>query len=130
MAYSNERELDVEDELSDYVVDGMRSAGFSFLRNVTLSSPRDTGRFASNWAFSTDEPDDKTYPRRSNPSNNIRRQNNKMKASKIEPETVLWFSNNLPYGPRLNNGWSQQAPAFFVEKAARVSGIDIPDGTL
>lgn len=130
MAYSNEKGLDIEDELSDYVVDGMRSAGINFLRNVTIASPRDTGRFQSNWAFSVGDPDDRTYLRRTNYSNNIRRQSNKVKSSKIETDSVLWVSNNLPYGPRLNNGWSDQSPAFFVEKAARISGIDIPDGTL
>jgi hypothetical protein len=29
----------------------------------------------------------------------------------------LWMANNAPYVQRLNDGWSQQQPAGFVERA-------------
>jgi hypothetical protein len=36
---------------------------------------------------------------------------------KIASGQPLWVSNNVPYISRLNAGWSQQAPAGFVEQA-------------
>lgn len=130
MAYSNERELDIEGEFNNYVTDSMRSLALSFIRNITLKSPKDTGRFASNWNFSVEQPNEKVTLSRSNLNNNILRQKKVIDSSRISTVSTLWISNNLPYGPRLNNGWSDQAPAFFVEQTARISGIDIPDGTL
>lgn len=43
-------------------------------------------------------------------------------AVKIEAEVVdtrksVFVVNNLPYANRLNNGWSTQAPAGFIEQA-------------
>jgi hypothetical protein len=129
MAYSNERELDIEDELNNYATKSMRVLAINFLRNVVYASPRKTGRFQSNWVFSVGAPDDSTSES-TNESINITRQTGKIASAIIKSSSVLWVSNNLPYAQRLNNGWAKQTPAFFVEKAARISGIDIPDGTL
>ncbi len=42
----------------------------------------------------------------------------------------IWFSNNAPYIGRLDQGWSRQAPANFVEKAI-LSGVNsLSDTTL
>ena len=129
MAYSNEKELNIEDELNDYVIQSQRVLALNFLRNVVYASPRKTGRFQSNWVFSVGSPDESTSES-TNESLNITKQTGKITSAIIKSSSVLWVSNNLPYAQRLNNGWAKQTPAFFVEKAARISGIDIPDGTL
>lgn len=36
----------------------------------------------------------------------------------------IWLTNNLPYIGALNDGWSTQAPAGFVEEAIRV-GVEL-----
>jgi hypothetical protein len=33
----------------------------------------------------------------------------------LAPYSVTYIVNGLPYGERLNSGWSTQAPAGFVE---------------
>lgn len=33
----------------------------------------------------------------------------------------IYINNNVPYIDRLNNGWSQQSPAGFVDKAVQVA---------
>lgn len=42
---------------------------------------------------------------------------NKVAISKHKGDQTIYLTNNLPYIKRLNNGWSAQAPAGFVEKA-------------
>jgi len=42
----------------------------------------------------------------------------------------IWFSNNAPYIGRLDQGWSRQAPAGFVEKAIRAGINSLADTTL
>jgi hypothetical protein len=130
MAYSNERELDIEDELNEFAEDSLRSLALNFIRNVTFASPVDTGRFRANWNFAVGTPNDSFSPSKTNPATNLSYQSAEILRATIDSSTVMWVSNNLPYAARLNDGWSKQAPAFFVEKAARISGIDIPDGTL
>lgn len=42
----------------------------------------------------------------------------------------IWFSNNAPYIGRLDQGWSRQAPANFVEKAILTGVRSLADTTL
>mgnify|MGYP004696036189 FL=1 len=35
--------------------------------------------------------------------------------------TPIYITNNVPYINRLNNGWSQQSPAGFVDRAVQVA---------
>lgn len=42
----------------------------------------------------------------------------------------IWFSNNAPYIGRLDQGWSRQAPANFVEKAIMTGIRSLADTTL
>jgi hypothetical protein len=42
----------------------------------------------------------------------------------------IWFSNNAPYIGRLDQGWSRQAPANFVEKAILTGVRSLADTTI
>ena len=129
MAYSNEKELDIEDDLNTYVTDAMRSAGLDFLRLITFSSPVDTGRFRSNWNVGFNSPDNSTNDG-VNFSAVLAKNENEVKVSPLNVSGVIWFSNNLPYAVPLNNGTSKQAPQFFVETAARRAEVNINSVTL
>ena len=129
MAYSNERELDIEDDLNNYVTDAMRSAGLDFLRLITFSSPVDTGRFRSNWTVGFNSPDSSTTGA-VNFSAVLAKNEAEVKFNPINVNSVIWFSNNLPYAVPLNSGTSKQAPRFFVEAAARRAEVNINSGTL
>ena len=123
MAYSNEEELDIEDDLEEFAVNSMRALALNFIRNVTYASPVDTGRFRANWTFSVGTPSEAYSPRRTNVAANLKNQNTTIEKIFLYSDSVLWVSNNLPYALRLNQGSSKQAPAFFVEKSARISGV-------
>ena len=129
MAYSNEKELDIEDDLNTYVTDAMRSAGLDFLRLITFSSPVDTGRFRANWNVGFNSPDNSTTDS-VNFSAVLAKNENEVKVNPLNVSGVIWFSNNLPYAVPLNNGTSKQAPQFFVETAARRAEVNINSGTL
>jgi hypothetical protein len=129
MTYSNERELNIEDELNTYVTDAMRSAGLDFLRLITFASPVDTGRFRSNWNVGFGSPDTSTTGS-VNFSATLAKNESEVKLTPLEVSGVIWFSNNLPYAVPLNSGTSKQAPQFFVETAARRAEVNINSGTL
>lgn len=127
---NHKERFDIEEELNDYVGESVKSVALSFLNIVTLASPVDTGRFRANWTVGINTPDDNAYPNRRSATTNKVRQRKKIKSINPTASTVVYISNNLPYARRLNNGWSKQAPKFFVEQAARRSGINIPDGII
>lgn len=80
---------------------------------IIQSTPVDTGRARANWNISVNSviyttTDSTTVPD-TNPTLDYK-----------EGDTY-YISNNLPYIQRLNDGYSQQAPANFVEKAIELA---------
>ena len=82
---------------------------------LVQATPVDTGRARSNWVISLDSPTDR-----------IRNVQDPQYTPGAEEEGIvhasvpgqdIYVSNNLPYIGALNNGWSAQAPAGFVEDA-------------
>lgn len=71
------------------------------------------GRFRANWQISTGAPDLST-------TQNTDAQGGQTvlaAAAALERSignAPIWITNNLPYGPALERGWSQQAPAGMV----------------
>jgi hypothetical protein len=89
-----------------------RAAFIAFSR-VVMRSPVDTGRFRGNWQMGIDEQPvgeldalDKTGSTTVSEAENI--------AARAKIGDDMYIVNNLPYADRLENGWSQQAPAGIV----------------
>lgn len=82
------------------------------LSGVVVGTPVDTGQARSNWNVAIDSTD---YSTTTVVSDAISRGLNKLNVSEILGKQIV-ISNSLPYIIRLNEGWSQQAPAKFVEK--------------
>lgn len=122
--------LSIQDELYETVEKSMRSVVLSFMRNVTLASPVDTGRFRANWVASNYTPDDGIYPNRKSLSAALNRARQEVKSFTFTGSQVMYINNNLPYAARLNDGYSKQAGKFFVERAAQQAGINVKDGEL
>ena len=89
---------------------------------VVLATPVATGRARANWhaeinsaslAVTTDV----------SPSGSEAITAAKPIIDKAQAGDTVHITNNLPYIGRLNDGWSAQAPAGFVEEAVQV-GID------
>ena len=90
-------------------------------QSVVLASPVDTGRFRSNWRVGLGAPVkgeiEAHAPGQDGSTASANTQavldHAQGEISKRQPGQTIWISNPLPYGPRLNNGSSSQAPAGF-----------------
>lgn len=97
-------------ELPEKVV---RGSFISLTSRIIQRSPVDTGRFRGNWQFTTGSPA-KRQLKRTDRSGGKRQA---ALAKKVEAATMgktFYITNNLPYGERLEYGWSNQAPQGMV----------------
>ena len=90
----------------------MKAATIEFFRQVTISTPVDTGRARVGWKPSINVPSSYVPPEGKYGMPAI------PKLGTITVRDTIYITNNLPYIKRLNNGYSRQAPARFVESAA------------
>lgn len=97
-----------------------RRATLGILERVLRRSPVDKGRFRSGW-FSTDgQPSAAVPPEidgRITRDEATQRSKGQVTARFSQPYDTAWIVNNLPYGQRLEYGWSQQAPQGMVRIA-------------
>lgn len=90
-----------------------------------IGTPIDTGWASNNWWFSENGPADSSSESMGNVETAIARiEQDTMTISglKIRGQT-LHITNNVPYIARLNNGWSQQTPSGFVDRAILTAGV-------
>lgn len=103
-----------------------RAVATEMLSTVVRATPVDTGKARSNWKVGIGVPDtdvqDPYSPgmklglsESANASAAIAAGNAVIAMS--SPDDVLYISNSVPYINRLNDGYSKQAPAGFVERA-------------
>lgn len=90
------------------------------LRQVTISTPVDTGRARWGWYLSVKVPSTETPPEGKYSAPKINERMQAIKDSFTVSDT-LYLTNNVPYVPDLNNGTSKQAPARFVERSAAIA---------
>lgn len=81
--------------------------------SIILSSPVDTGRFRGNWQHNTGSPAASSVLG-FDPTGAQARAALESAVAAIRAGNVEWFTNNLPYGPVLENGSSTQAPQGMV----------------
>ena len=103
----------------------IRKIAIECFRRIILGTPVDSGRARGNWQASTGSP--------ANGETNTLDPTGAMTISAMVSEVAGWtpkddlpafITNNLPYIQRLNEGWSKQAPAHFVEQViADMGGI-------
>lgn len=98
----------------------VRKAALAAAAAVITATPVKTGRARANWLVGLNgpitEPIEDVSPSGGEAISNA--------AAKISRYTggigrSIWLSNNLPYIGRLNEGYSAQAPAHYVETAIR-----------
>lgn len=123
--------------LSARITDGtnrlVRKAALAADSAVVLATPVDTGRARSNWIVSLGSPVGLTIPAyKAGKDGNSGGANAQAAIDQGAAEIgryvngEIHITNNLPYIERLNEGWSAQAPAGFVQKAiqAAVAALD------
>jgi hypothetical protein len=94
-------------------------------QQLVVETPVDTSKALSNWQVATGEQPQAPIPpyfaglqgstRASSAEAAINAANAALRAKK--PGSSVWVSNLLPYIQRLNQGWSKQAPAGYVDAA-------------
>lgn len=91
----------------------LRSASLEILKRVTMRSPVDTGRFLGNWQVGVDSRPDAildTFDKAGNITVSMGEE--ELLSARIGK--TVFIANNLPYGPRLETGWSERAPNGMI----------------
>lgn len=115
------REVDrMKQYYENKITRAMRIGIVEALRQVTISTPVDTGRARWGWFLTINVPSQTTPP-----EGNYRAPQITMRVQEIDGNftirDTLYLTNNVPYVPDLNNGTSKQAPARFVERSADIA---------
>lgn len=105
----------------------MKMATVEFLRQVSISTPVDTGRARFGWYCSVGSPSNEVPPNAPNGWKSNHGKNPYFPVPNITERTdlpsftitdTIYIANNVEYIVPLNNGKSKQAPARFVERSA------------
>ena len=121
-------ELSIKDELMADISQEVRKVGFKVLQGVALKTPKDTGLATSGWLVGIQNApsDTPTAAPGASASAGLAQSAGLSVIGQYPKQALpdLWIVNNLPYIGRLNDGYSLQAPAKFVEQsiAEAVSG--------
>lgn len=102
-----------EDEVEEKIVLVAQKIGMEVLRRLIMKSPVNTGRFRGNWSVAIGSPDTSVKASVDKPGQATIAAGSAVINGLSEPQAI-WLTNNLPYALRLENGWSQQAPAGIV----------------
>lgn len=102
-----------------------RKVALAIDQAIVMGTPVDTGRARSNWIVQLDDAPDTVIPPYSPGEAGSTSGANTQAALDQGQRTIQGYTtgrvihivNNLPYIQRLNDGWSRQAPAHYVEKA-------------
>lgn len=109
-----------------------RKVALAALSTVSTETPVDTGRARSNWIVALGAPRREvidSYGPDQGAAGAISAGEAVIAGYRGEGQAI-YISNNLPYISRLNDGWSAQAPAGFVETAVRAAVLALGNGTL
>jgi hypothetical protein len=105
------------------------STALAIVNDLANVTPVDTSQAISNWQVSLGSKIDSKikphYPGEKGstktPSGNVTRENARNVLQSKAPGVTIYISNSLPYIRRLNDGYSNQAPAGFVERAVLIA---------
>lgn len=116
----------------------VRTVALAVDATVVMATPVDEGRARSNWQVALDGPATGTIepysPGREGSTGGensraaIEQGKQAIAGYKGGSSSAIHITNNLPYIKRLNDGWSAQAPAGFVEQAV-LTGVDAVKGS-
>lgn len=99
-------------------------------QTLVVSTPVDTGAARSNWIPSLGFPSDSIVSPRGIADAIGEARTVQATYEREDPDQAarpIYITNNLKYVPRLNQGWSRQAPAGFVQRAVAV-GLSVLQG--
>lgn len=100
------------------LTDTLRTVALDAFAGIGLATPVRSGLARANWNISVNTVDKTTTENTSQPDYIGEAQ---AATAGLKVTDTVYLTNNLPYIKRLNNGYSKQAPASFVEKAVLVA---------
>jgi hypothetical protein len=111
----------------------VRAVALAVDQAVVTATPVDTGRARSNWIASVGQPAnqiifpyDPGFGGSTGASNSQQAMDQARAVISSAPDNAtIYISNNLPYIQRLNQGWSRQAPAGYIEKAVNAAAMAV-----
>jgi len=104
----------------------VKDASIAVLDTVVHRTPHDTGLARANWNTSvrTSRPDvSVTTETDYDGDETVAKGRAIIESAKLNPGQVIFISNAVAHIVPLNEGWSQQAPAGFVEQAVQ-AGVE------
>lgn len=87
-----------------------RSALWEVGNRIIIRSPVDSGAFKSNWLGAAGQPDNSIVSGDTDPSGKL-----KVQLDNLTLGQTFFFTNPLPYGQRLEDGWSEKAAQGMVK---------------
>lgn len=114
---SFEKSMSIFDDMQDEINQEVRATGLNVLRLLVQATPVDSGAARGNWYVSPSATPDRSQDDSRRVSTAISEGSQKIAQVEVIRFPTIVLSNNLPYIERLNAGWSNQAPAKFVELA-------------
>lgn len=95
----------------------IRSTLLDFTRLVIKETPVDTGRLRGNWQSSLNVPQNASVERvQRSPTSGAANTDAGAALDKLEIGDIFWFTNNLPYARRIEEGYSKQRPEGMLRK--------------
>lgn len=119
---------DIEDNASEVC----RNTASRISKSLTMEdTPVKSGQARNNWRASVGIPiTGALFGKSFDTSGTEAHGKNNQQIAKQKPGQDIYITNNLPYIKRLNNGWSKQAPAGFVEAAVQKANTFIKKARL
>lgn len=96
-------------DISEYPEKAVRGSLLSMGAKIIKRSPVDTGRFRGNWQFTLNSPAQGQLATTQRPDGELIAATQNWQSG-----FTFYMTNNLPYGERLEYGWSNQAPSGMV----------------
>ena len=113
---SFERNLSVIGAIDDIIADEGRVMGVNIDRRLVNETPRATGSAKSSWNVSIGQPNNSVVNTEGGAGIQQALAQGAATASRYKAGQTMYIQNNQPYIERLNSGYSEQAPAMFVDK--------------
>lgn len=92
----------------------MQKLSLDFLRGVVFMSPVKDGRFRNNWMTQIGTPSDEVTDE-VDPSGAKAISRGAQEIEQLPQFSAIYLTNNVPYARRLEEGYSQRAPAGVVQ---------------
>lgn len=113
---------DIGRQVESNSVEVMKTVALVVDQAVVSATPVDTGRAKTNWIAELNHPSSQ-ITNIADPSGSTALSQARTTIASVRQGSTIHITNNLPYIQRLNDGYSAQAPAGFVEQSIQI-GVD------